>query len=56
MAPGPIPLSEIESYLRMFGVSDRDQANEWVYLIRMMDREFLKITSEQSDDGTGTRH
>lgn len=36
--PSPIPLQEIESYCRVFGVADVD---EFVCLIREMDAEYL---------------
>ena len=49
MGPGPIPLSEIESYFRVFDVRDPDQIDEWITLIRQMDREYLQVASESHD-------
>jgi len=47
MGPGPIPLTEIEAYLRMFGIVSHDEVSDWVYLLREMDREYLNVMSEK---------
>jgi hypothetical protein len=47
MAAGPIPLTEIEAYLRLFDITDPDDVDEYLTLIRRMDREYLKVSSEQ---------
>jgi len=49
MGPGPIPLTEIEAYFRLFAVTDPDDAEEIVYLIQEMDQEFLKQQKPQDD-------
>jgi hypothetical protein len=49
MAPGGIPLTEIEAYLRMYDIRDPDLIDEWLTLIREMDREYLKVSGEQRE-------
>lgn len=50
MAPGGIPLIEIEAYLRLYGIRDPDDVDEWLTLLRAMDREYLKVSAEQRDN------
>jgi len=38
---GAIPLSEILSYCRLYGISDPDEIDDLVYLIGVMDGEWL---------------
>lgn len=49
MGQGPIPLTEIESYFRIFDIEDPDMVDEWITLIRDMDREYLKVCAERSE-------
>lgn len=39
--------SEVETVLRLWRVRDPDLADEWVFLIREMDREYRAIHDEQ---------
>lgn len=50
MSEGAIPLTEIECYFRMFGIHDPDLVDEWVYLIRQMDREYLQVVRQKEGD------
>jgi len=58
MTQGPIPLTEIESYLRMMGIRSKDECWQWLHLIRELDREYMQYQSEQekTSDDTRTRH
>lgn len=38
---GAIPLSEIDAYLRLYGIDDPEERDELVFFIREMDMEFL---------------
>jgi len=49
MGLGAIPLSEIESYMRLYGISGTDVIDGWLYLLREMDREFLAVMHEQQE-------
>jgi hypothetical protein len=49
MSAGPIPLTEIEAYLRLFDITDPDDVDEYLTLIRRMDREYLKVSSEMQE-------
>lgn len=41
--PLPIPLSEIESYCRLFAVTDPQEAAELVELVQAMDAAYLEV-------------
>lgn len=44
--PGPIPLTEIESYFRLFYITDLEEREEYLQILIVMDREFLKYHAE----------
>lgn len=44
---GAIPLSEIKAYCEMFGV-EGGARQELLYLVRVLDDEYLKITNEKN--------
>jgi len=46
MAAGPIPLSEIEAYVRLFGLVD-DDLERFVHLIYAMDGAWLKWANKK---------
>lgn len=43
---GPIPLTEIEAYVRLFGHPGCDDAREFLMLIRACDAAFLEARAE----------
>jgi hypothetical protein len=49
MAVGAIPLTEIEAYFRLFDITDPDDIDEYLILIRRLDREYLRVSSEQQE-------
>jgi len=49
MSVGPIPLTEIESFFRMFSINDPDLVHEWLTLIREMDNEFMQFMRNKED-------
>ncbi len=49
MSAGAIPLTEVEAYMRLYRITDPDLIDEWVYLIREMDREYRKANAEKDD-------
>ena len=53
---GCIPLSSIQAYCEMFGISDEDERQTFLSIIRAMDDEYLKIQAEkaQKQDGKDT--
>ena len=65
--PLPIPLTEIESYCRLFAISDPEEVAELVELIQAMDATYLEAATRRSEreseappvsvngDGTGAR-
>lgn len=46
MAAGPIPLSEIEAFVRLFGLVD-DDLERFVHLIYAMDGAWLKWANKK---------
>lgn len=47
---GPIPLSEVLAYCRMFGIDDMDDRYELVALLRVADSEYLGMNAERRGD------
>lgn len=47
MQAGAIPLTEIEAYMRMHRITDPDLIDEWIYLVREMDREYIRACSDK---------
>ena len=47
MGVGAIPLSEIESYIRIYGIGDLEECEDLVYLIGEMDDEFIKHVNKK---------
>jgi hypothetical protein len=45
---GPIPLSEIEAYLRIYGVVDQDEREEFVLFMQRMDAVYLQHHAEKA--------
>ena len=43
----PIPLSEIESYCRLFSVTDLQEAAELIALVQAMDATYLEVAAGQ---------
>jgi hypothetical protein len=43
--PLPIPLSEIESYCRLFGWSDPEETGELVEVVQAMDAAYLEVSA-----------
>ena len=43
--PYPIPLSEIESYCRLFGWSDHEEVGELVEIVQAMDAAYLEVSA-----------
>jgi hypothetical protein len=52
--PNPIPLSEIESYCRLFGWRDPEEIGELVELIQAMDEAYLEVSTRLRE--AGRRH
>lgn len=52
--PLPIPLSEIESYCRLFGLTDPDDVVDLVELIVAMDTVYLDATARCATEAGGT--
>lgn len=44
---GPIPLSEIVAYLDMFGVTDIDDREYWIRMIRVLDRVYIDFMNKK---------
>jgi hypothetical protein len=49
-SPLPIPLSEVLSYFEMFGIRSLDHRERILYMVRAMDRTFVKVVSDQIRD------
>jgi hypothetical protein len=43
--PLPIPLSEIESYCRLFGWSDPEETGDLVEVVQAMDAAYLEVSA-----------
>ena len=43
--PFPIPLSEIESYCRLFGWRDPEETGEMVEMVQAMDAVYLEVSA-----------
>ena len=50
--PGAIPLSEIESYFRIFGVDDPFEREDFIEVIGAMDGVYLKWADEDTQTQT----
>lgn len=48
MAAGPIPLSEMLAYCRLFEVSDQEEIAELVYMVGQLDDEYLGWMNEKN--------
>lgn len=48
MGAGPIPLTEIEAYCRLFSLTDPDDRADLITVIGAMDAEYLAWQGEQS--------
>jgi len=40
---GPIPLSEIDAYTRLYGITDQDEKEKYVTMINALDSAYLKF-------------
>ena len=49
----PIPLSEIESYCRLFAVTDPQDAAELVELVQAMDAAYLEVAAGRGEERPG---
>lgn len=47
--PGAIPLSEIESYFRIYGIDDLEERNQFVLMIRGMDSVWLGHEAKRAE-------
>jgi hypothetical protein len=47
MGIGAIPLSEIESYIRIYGIEDQEERENLVYLTGEMDRVFIEYCNKK---------
>jgi hypothetical protein len=47
--PGAIPFTEIDAWLRLHGVTRQTEKEEFVYLIRALDRTWLGQQNGQTD-------
>lgn len=47
--PLPIPLSEIESYCRLFAISEPEEVAELVELMQAMDTAYLEAAARHSE-------
>ena len=46
---GPIPMSEIEAYLRLKNITDLDERGCYITMIRALDSVYLKHMAEQRE-------
>jgi hypothetical protein len=46
---GGIPPSEIEAELRRWRITDEDEQEEFWFLLRVLDSEYLKIGNEERE-------
>jgi hypothetical protein len=47
MGIGAIPLTEIEAYMRIYGIEDQEEREDMVYLIGEMDRVFIEYCNKK---------
>ena len=48
MSVGNIPISEIQSYCEMFGITDYGERSEIVYLVGQLDDELVSYYSKET--------
>ena len=49
---GYIPLSEIHAYFQMFGITDIEEKQDYLYLIRALDEEYIGYLNKKSEQWT----
>jgi len=52
MGEGPIPFTSIAEYAKIYKIEQGEEFFEFLYYIRAMDSEYLKVRSKESKDNS----
>lgn len=45
---GPIPLTEIEAYLKLYNIVDLDEREYFIKMIKALDSEYISLMNERT--------